>query len=140
MNCNATREKLAQLDLRDEAVREHLDTCRDCRAFAARMDAVRGALGDHHAGMRPDAGFSARVLEQIRPQHVSSPFDDLGWAAVRMLPAALLLAAFTAWTALQPHHGLTGVLLPGADDDLLAAFVISGLDEEPSKKAIEVKP
>ena len=128
-NCDATRKKLAASAPDDSAIAEHLQVCGECRKFAARLGDARDALRDHHADARPDSAFSARVLRRIRDERVASPVDELGWAALRMLPAAFLLTALATWTALQPHHGFASLLLPGSGDDALTAFIVSGLEE-----------
>lgn len=134
-SCRRVRDLLARpgpTAERDET-RHHLAACAECRAFAERLDAVRGALRDHHAGLRPDAQFSARVLESIRAERAADPATDpwapLGWAALRLLPAAAVLAAIVSWTAFQPRHGFASLLLPGVGDDALVVFVASGLDD-----------
>lgn len=138
--CEATRKKLSASGRGDPAAVEHLEACGECREFAARLAAARSALRGHHAGVRADAAFSARVLQRIREERATNPIDVLGWAALRMLPAALVLTALATWSALQPHHGFASLLLPGSSDDVLASFIVSGLEEAPLAGAPEGQP
>jgi hypothetical protein len=74
---------------RHEAVTSHLDACAACSAFAVRLDAVRGGLRAHHAGVEPDLAFASRVRARLSGDASAA----LGLAALRLLPvtAALLL-------------------------------------------------
>lgn len=132
MKCREIREKLVRLavDRRAPAeVTDHLEACETCRRFSRRLAETRDALRGHHAGVRPDGQFAARVLERISAaSHGRDPMDELGWAAGRMLPAAVLLAVLCAWASLRPGHGVQPLLLPDPGDDALTAFLVSGLD------------
>lgn len=52
-----------------------------------KMELVRSALRDHHAGVEPDPGFVSRVRARL-----PASSDPLRWAAVRLLPAGVALA------------------------------------------------
>lgn len=112
-------------------VSDHLAACSECRRLAAELERVRGSLEGHHAGVRPDAGFAAGVLERVAREdaHRAGLVDDLGWAALRLLPAAVLLAGALSWPAFRPSGAGLALLLPQPDDGTVAAFVVSGLDE-----------
>lgn len=75
----------------------HLESCVECARFAAKLAAARTALRDHHANLEPDAGFAARVTARAR----RDPAGDLGHAALRLLPATLMLLAVLAWIAFR---------------------------------------
>lgn len=74
---------------RSAAVATHLEECAACRTFAARLDAVRGGLRAHHAGVEPDMAFASRVRARLSGDASAA----LGRAALRLLPltAAVLL-------------------------------------------------
>ena len=85
----------------------HPESCAECARFATRLAAARAALRGHHANLEPDAGFAARVAAHAR----RDPADDLGHAALKLLPATLMLLAVLAWIAFrsepQPADGST---------------------------------
>jgi hypothetical protein len=60
-----------------------------------RLAAAREYFREHHSGALPDAGFAARVAARLVPE----PLSALGWAAVRLLPAAVALAAVLGFLA-----------------------------------------
>jgi hypothetical protein len=68
------------------AAAAHLGSCPDCAAFARRREALRSALRATQSEHLPDADFAARVLQSL-----PSNTELLGWAALRLLPAALAL-------------------------------------------------
>jgi hypothetical protein len=79
-------------------------------------------------------------LEELRPHGVRDAnatgyLDDLGWAALRLLPAALVLTVPVLWTVFQPRYGYATLLFPDAGDGALTAFVVSGLDEGSTEEA-----
>ena len=57
------------------------------RDIDARLAAIRTTLRDGRTPFEPDAAFAARVVARL-----PEPPDVLGWAALRLVPAALLLA------------------------------------------------
>lgn len=84
----------------DPRLADHLATCAGCRAFVERLTLVREALAAPLSDARPDAGFAARVAARRPPQ---PPVEVLGWAAVRLLPAAVaLLVALAACGQWRP--------------------------------------
>lgn len=128
MNCRETRTLLTA-NTGNDAVRDHLETCAECARFAARADAVRAALRDHHAGVEPDPGFAIRVSEALPRQAAA---DALGWAASRVLPAVLALAVVLGWAAMTAGDRTATVAeeIDGPTDDVLA-WVLEP-EEDPS--------
>jgi hypothetical protein len=96
MNCDTAQKILmAEKARRAGDVYEHLETCAVCARFAERLAIAHGLFENHHARVSPDADFAARVVSE-RPQ----PSPVLGWAAMRLLPAAaalLLVLSVWAW-------------------------------------------
>jgi hypothetical protein len=105
----------------------HLRDCADCARFASRLDAVRHALTGHHADVEPDSGFAGRVAARLR----HDPADVLGWAAVRLLPATLVLLAALAWIAFQTTATPSDLLSESPTDDLLTWVVQNGNGSTP---------
>jgi len=105
----------------------HLRDCADCARFASRLDAVRHALTGHHADVEPDAGFAGRVAARLR----HDPADVLGWAAVRLLPATLVLLAALAWIAFQTTATPSDLLSESPTDDLLTWVIQNGNGSTP---------
>ncbi len=100
MKCQTFRDRWARRDLahqaEDSELLRHRAECAVCQELAPRLDAMRLHVRDLHAGTEPDAGFSARVLQRIETQ--PDDVEVLGWAAWRVLPAAMvLLVALLAW-------------------------------------------
>ena len=86
--CNEVRKKLVEVaEPPRPELAEHLAGCVTCAWFAARLAHARRALREHHAGVEPDAGFVARVVSRL-----GRPADLVGFAALRLLPAAIALA------------------------------------------------
>ncbi len=81
----------------------------------SRMDEVRRLLREHHAGVEPDPGFAQRVVARIERE----PRDLLGWAALRLLPATLVLALLLVWwTVTRTPDPATLLLESPAEDPL----------------------
>jgi hypothetical protein len=123
-SCREIRDRLesAGAGNRSRDVEAHLEGCAGCERFASRLDAVRDALAGHRANVQPDAGFAARVAAQLR----NDPADVLGWAAVRLLPATLVLLAALAWIAFQTTAMPSELLSESPTDDLLTWVVQNG--------------
>ncbi len=97
----------------------HLAACPTCGAFAARLDAARSALASVPTPVEPDPAFARRVaarLAQTRP----SPSDDLGWAALRLLPAALALVVILAGWGLATSPSPVELLADQPEADALS--------------------
>ena len=103
MNCQEARDQLIKEgSARAVAgpVAEHLTRCAACADYAKRLDVVRQLLREHHASVEPDAGFSSRVVAALP----GTP-DILGWAAVKLLPAALaIVIVLGGWCYLDAHR------------------------------------
>jgi hypothetical protein len=82
---------LAGEDPATPGLASHLAGCPGCAEFARRLGLVRGTLRQPGGDVLPDPGFAARVMARL-PRSA----DLLGWAALRALPAALLLALILA--------------------------------------------
>jgi anti-sigma factor RsiW len=123
-SCREIRDRLetAEAGSRSRDVETHLDRCAACARFASRLDAVRDALAGHQADVRPDPGFATRVAARLR----HDPADVLGWAAVRLLPATLVLLAALAWIAFSTTSTPGDLLAEGPTDDLLTWVVQTG--------------
>lgn len=98
MNCRSAQRKLTSEQTGDQATLEaHLSECVDCSRLASRLDLARQALEEHHTDVAPDGAFAARLVSGL-PQ----PSPILGWAAVKLLPAAAaLLLVLSAWAWLE---------------------------------------
>ena len=69
-----------------------------------RLAEARRWLREHHAGVEPDSGFAARVAARLS----RDPAEDLGRAALRLLPAAIALGLVLAWLAARAAPGASG--------------------------------
>jgi hypothetical protein len=128
-SCREIRDRLESTTNgnRPRDVDAHLRDCAGCARFAARLDAVRHALTGHHADVAPDAGFADRVAARLR----NDPADALVWAAVRLLPATLVLLAALAWIAFQTTATPSDLLSENPSDDLLTWVVQNGSGSTP---------
>jgi hypothetical protein len=50
----------------------------------------------------------------------------LGWAALRLLPASLLIALVLGWASLRTEAWKETVVRPGADEDVIAWILDGG--------------
>ena len=101
----------------------HLAACAECAAFARRAAALRGALAARHAGVTPGPEFAAKVVANL-----PDTAEMLGWASLRLLPAAVALAVAFSWFGLSRGPGLSALLLH-ADDPLVLSYVALGAEE-----------
>lgn len=122
--CREIRDRLESAEAQDRSreVEAHLESCAACARFASRLDAVRDTLAGHQATVEPDAGFAVRVTARLR----NDPTDVLGWAAIRLLPATLVLLAALAWIAFQTTATPSDLLSESPTDDLLTWVVQNG--------------
>jgi hypothetical protein len=122
MKCNTVQMALMEDGDRDEAaVERHLGECKVCKRFVERLEVAERALADHHGNVVPDSTFAARVVSEL-PQ----PSPVMGWAALRLLPAAAaLLLALSAWVWLgtAPPAELT---VSAPTDDLVSWVLEDG--------------
>jgi anti-sigma factor RsiW len=77
-------------------VAAHLASCPACARYAARLARARAVLA-REGEVFPDPGFARRVVARL-----PGSAQVLGWAALRALPAAIVLAlAISAFGLLQ---------------------------------------
>ena len=122
MNCNTVQMALLEAGNRAEgAVERHLLECEACTRFAERLEVAERALADHHGNVAPDSSFAARVISELpRPSPV------LGWAALRLLPAAtalMLVLSAWAWLGTASPAELT---VSAPTDDLVSWVLENG--------------
>lgn len=125
MDCDDIRRRL--LEERgnpDPALRQHVASCPDCARYGARLAEVRGTLARHRLPVAPDPGFAARVLRRLPAER---PADTFAWAALRLLPAALLLALGLAWAGWRSLPAGEELALAGDDPALTYALGSGGL-------------
>jgi len=105
MSCAKLRDHItrAERESLPAALQRHLEGCAACRRYAGRVEAARGLLREHRTEVEPDPGFAARVSAQLR----EAPAEILGWAALRLLPATLVLALVLAWFVFSATPGAT---------------------------------
>jgi len=126
MNCRDVRDRLTgPADARrDPALVRHLDDCATCRSYADRLETARQLLREHHGNVEPDSAFAGRVVARL-PQ---GPTEVLGWAALRLLPATVVLALVLAWFAFQSSSPLPSVEPSAPTDDLLSWVIDPSID------------
>jgi hypothetical protein len=120
MNCKKARKRLVRGASRGAhpALLSHLESCPSCGSFAARLAEARQALKDHWHVHEPPASFARRVVANL-PRRQADPFDVLGWAAVRLLPATLLLLVLLGSWSLVAAPSPTDLLADGGSQDVL---------------------
>jgi hypothetical protein len=81
------------------------------------IDARLASLAERTAGVRPRAGFSARVMADIarEPQPVLLSLQRPAW---RFFPAGLLAAALALVWAVSASNAVNEELAVGYDDDV----------------------
>lgn len=109
MDCKQSRQRILEQTLAGGTLpsagplSDHLSTCPACRAFARRLAAVDGALGDPPLERAP-AETTQRVLEQIVPRPQPSPVPFLPWPVWAPL-VSLLLGLIWAYLTLAWQRG-----------------------------------
>ncbi len=99
----------------ERALREHLETCEDCRAFLASMEAVSGAAA---RGLpEPPADLADRVMAAVRaesakPKKKIVPFPR--WARAGALAAAAALVIWAGFRVGTMRMGSSGAAAPMA--------------------------
>ena len=125
MSCSVVRARLlATSGVAAERDRAHVEGCQACRRFVRRLEAVEALLGERPAEITPDPAFAARVLDRLP----AAPADEIGRAALRLLPAALALALVLAGWCLLATPAPRSLLAPESPTEDLVAWVID--DEE----------
>lgn len=120
MRCGRARSLLASA-VSGSGLEGHLAECEECSRFAARLEEATRVLGERPPVVIPDVGFAARVVARL-------PERDpiLGWAALRVLPAAaalLLVLGIWAWLGTSTPSELTTA---SPTDDLIAWVLSRG--------------
>ncbi len=125
MDCADVRRRLlAERGAPGEEARQHLATCQECARYATRLAEVRGQLAARRLPVSPDPGFAGRVLQRLP---AGRPADTFAWAALRLLPAALVLALGLAWAGWRALPAADDLALAGSDPalaDLLSPEVL----------------
>lgn len=117
MKCRDVRD---QLTARPAApapgpLADHLAGCPACSRYAARLGLAREILRHHHAGVEPDGAFAARVMVRL-----PRPAEMLGWAALRLMPAALALVVVLGWLCFARAPSPPALFVEAPTDDPLA--------------------
>jgi len=119
--CRAVRDRLMRSEHDGEAT-AHLDACPECAAFARRLELARETLRQPAASadaMEPDASFALRVIERL-----PKPAELLGWAALRALPAAVVLVLTLLWIGVSqpPAPESKDLLSESTSPDLVLTY------------------
>jgi anti-sigma factor RsiW len=124
--CRTVRERLTSACAGEEVggLRAHLALCPACARYAERLEAARRLLEAHHTLVEPDAGFARRVVERLDGERP----DLAGQAALRLLPAALVLLLALIWLSAGTASDPATLLSESPTEDLLSW----ALDEEGS--------
>jgi len=122
MRCAEARKLMfAAAAERSPRLAAHLEECAPCAALAGRLATVRQGLREHRVDHAPDPAFSARVVAAL-----PDTTQVLGWAALRLLPAGLVLAVLFCWYGATRGPGLTDLLLQPDDPQLLTYIALGG--------------
>lgn len=127
-SCAKTRDRLLaapDATALPTEVADHLADCRDCASFAARRAALREALRREQSVHQPGADFAVRVVANL-----PTTTEVLGWAALRLLPAALALLVGLTFFGMQQTPPPTA-LLADPSADLLLAYTALAPDGAP---------
>jgi anti-sigma factor RsiW len=126
MWCAEARQRLFDPEgTRSPELVAHFETCAACAALLARLEAAQRGLRAHLSEHTPDPAFSARVIQRL-PDTAAV----LGWAALRLLPAGLVLALLCSWYGATRGPGLSDLLSQPEDPRLLTYVALGG---EPSE-------
>lgn len=123
MRCAEARRCLFAVDAggSDAALAVHLAACATCAALAARLELARSTLRHRRGEHVPDSAFSPRVVAAL-----PDTTQVLGWAALRLLPAALALAVLCSWYGATRGPALSDLLLHPDDPELLTYVALGG--------------
>lgn len=106
---------------RSPQLADHLDRCVACAALAERLRHTQQQIRAYRSEHTPDPGFAARVIARL-PDATAV----LGWAALRLLPAALALALLCSWYSVTRGPGASDLLLRADDPQLLTYVALGG--------------
>lgn len=115
MNCRVVRDRLQAPAERGSDVEEHLRECSACARYSERLVLAHRALRAHRGDFQPDGDFARRAVARLS----NEPAELLGWAALRLLPASLVLLLVLAWFAAQVSPDFSGGSTAQAGDDPL---------------------
>jgi hypothetical protein len=87
--------------------------------YDARIGDARRYFREHRSEATPDVAFATRVVANLPPRRENL----LGWAAVRVLPATLILAVVLAIWAVRVAPVPDSLLQANLDEDLLSWVV-----------------
>jgi anti-sigma factor RsiW len=128
MDCvrkNISKELDGELDDAERVyLREHLETCADCRAFRASLIELRSI----HAGLEecePPPALRAGILEALEEPAAAGWWN--GWIRIAV-PAAAALVVFLGVLA---GGRLAELLVPSNGSDMAKAFGLEYLEEHP---------
>lgn len=123
MSCTELRRALDRAGLaaaRSARAAHHLADCADCSALVARLEDVRAALATQPEPLAPPPGFAARVVARLPRRE-----ELLGWAALRLLPASLAIAAVTGWLVATTPSPFGAAMGAGGDGDLVIWLLLA---------------
>lgn len=101
----------------DREIAAHLASCRACARYVARLAQARAVLA-REGEVLPDLGFARRVIARL-----PTSAQVLGWAALRALPAAIVLAlAISAFGLLQTPSVESSLLGGEASNEVLFTY------------------
>jgi predicted anti-sigma-YlaC factor YlaD len=127
MNCHQARNLLTLgHDAKSDGLDTHLDACLACRGYASRLATAQEMFREHHGDVLPDAGFASRVVARL-PDPAS---EMLGWAALRLIPATLVLVLVLAWFALDTPATTVAQETVAPTDDLVS-WILEQSGEQP---------
>ena len=120
-DCRTVRDRLMRSEHDGEAA-AHLGSCPECAAFARRLALAREVLRRPAASadaMEPGPSFALRVVERL-----PKPAELLGWAALRALPAAVVLVLALLWIGVsQPSSPeFKDLLSESANPDVVLTY------------------
>jgi hypothetical protein len=117
----------------DRETAAHLASCPACARYAARLDHARALLA-RESDVAPGPGFARRVVARL-----PGSAQVLGWAALRALPAAIVLAlAISAFGLLQTPSVESSLL--GDDASSEALFTYAALPADAGVQATAPVP
>ena len=124
VSCHQVRDRLAAGRTAEPGtpLAGHLASCAACARFAERIGVARRILAEQHGAFEPDEQFANRVTARLRIE----PTADLGWAALRVLPATLALLLVLAWLSWQVTPATEARAVSSPTDDLLSWILEPG--------------